>query len=197
MRKLTLIIVALFLAAPAADAGVPTAIDITNFVFSPRIARFATAGIGVNVTNNDNEMHTVTSVLENSGTPASDTVIPATTTTSTIFATAGTWTYYCAPHPNMKRAKVQVNIDRGSPVRTVGDIVSIYFGQPGAGYDVDVQIKRPRTKRFKTLAVNETDDTVAFQVTKTGLYRFRARTQNTTTGQATAFSPASTVQVYS
>jgi plastocyanin len=84
-------------AAVAATSGVT--IDIKNYAFAPASA---TVAVGTKITwiNEDTVPHTVTSTAG----PASfdsGQVAPGASF-SAIFETAGTYSYYCADHPNMK-----------------------------------------------------------------------------------------------
>jgi plastocyanin len=84
-------------AAVAATSGVT--IDIKNYAFAPATA---TVAVGTKVTwiNEDTVPHTVTTTAG----PASfdsGQVAPGASY-SAIFETAGTYSYYCADHPNMK-----------------------------------------------------------------------------------------------
>jgi plastocyanin len=84
-------------AAVAATSGVT--IDIKNYAFAPATA---TVAVGTKVTwvNEDTVPHTVTTT---SGPASFDNgqVAPGASF-SAIFETAGTYSYYCADHPNMK-----------------------------------------------------------------------------------------------
>ena len=97
--------VALFLslfAAPtqvSAQAAPPTMnITIQGFAFSPATM---TIPVGTKViwTNKDSVAHTVTS---DSGGVLNSALIPQNTTFEFTFTTAGTFSYHCTPHPNMK-----------------------------------------------------------------------------------------------
>ncbi len=92
---------------PAAQAKSPTPpvmvrtvagpqISIQNFEFSPATVDVP-AGSTVTWTNNDGELHTVTSSENVFASPGLD----ADETFSYTFSTPGTYTYYCKLHPHM------------------------------------------------------------------------------------------------
>ncbi|HTJ70670.1 MAG TPA: cupredoxin family copper-binding protein [Actinospica sp.] len=102
-------------AAVAATSGVT--IEIKNYAFAPATA---TVAVGTKVTwvNEDTVPHTVTTT---SGPASFDSgqVAPGASF-SAIFETAGTYSYYCADHPNMK-ATITVtggSTPSGSPTAT-------------------------------------------------------------------------------
>ncbi len=71
-------------------------ISIENFKFSPATVTVP-AGSTVIWTNNDGELHTVTSSENVFASPGLD----ADETFSYTFSTPGTYTYYCKLHPHM------------------------------------------------------------------------------------------------
>jgi plastocyanin len=92
---------------PAAQAKSPTPpvmvqtvagpqVSIQNFEFSPAMVEVP-AGSTVTWTNNDGELHTVTSSENVFTSPGLD----ADETFSYTFSTPGTYTYYCKLHPHM------------------------------------------------------------------------------------------------
>ncbi len=82
--------------APAAPAAA-NSVSIVNMSFSPA-SLTVVAGSTVTWTNNDNMTHTVTS--DAMGFDSGN--LPMGGKFSQMFSTAGTYTYHCTIHPNMK-----------------------------------------------------------------------------------------------
>lgn len=71
---------------------------IRNFVFSPRTLTIK-AGDSVKWTNQDSAKHTITS---DSGNELDSSLFGKGESFTHTFDKAGTYTYHCTPHPNMK-----------------------------------------------------------------------------------------------
>ena len=84
--------------APGAAATVVNAVTISNFAFSPATITVP-VGTTVTWTNKDSASHTVTA---DDGKAFDSKGIAQGATFTFTFATAGTYAYHCAVHPDMK-----------------------------------------------------------------------------------------------
>lgn len=79
-------------------------VDIKDFAFSP-VAITVKKGTKVTWTNQDATRHSVSPDSETSDFKASE-LLGQGQTYSVTFNTAGTFTYHCTPHPNMKASVI-------------------------------------------------------------------------------------------
>ncbi len=77
-----------------------TKVTISNYAFSPAVTKVK-VGDTVTWTNQDDVGHTVTADTASPNAPNSD-LFSKGQTYSFTFKKAGTYTYYCQPHPYMK-----------------------------------------------------------------------------------------------
>lgn len=82
---------------PAPPGGRTAEVRMQNFTFSPAALNI-TRGTTVTWTNNDSDTHSVTADDNSFASPG----IPAGGTYSRTFNDAGTISYHCTPHPQMK-----------------------------------------------------------------------------------------------
>lgn len=104
-------------------------ITIQNFAFSPATI---TIPVGTKViwTNKDSMAHTVTS---DSGDMLKSALIPQNTTFEFTFTTAGTFSYHCTPHPNMKANIVVTAATSAAPATTAASSSPVKAPATGAG----------------------------------------------------------------
>jgi plastocyanin len=174
-------------------------VSIVDFAFSPSSVK-AKQGDVVHWTNTGTQTHTTTSDtagggigLWNSGTLAHNATFDAT------LNFAGNYPYHCTIHPSMV-ASASVALKASPASGPAGTMFSITFGAVNvpAGFNVDIQIKRPGDAAFSDWKVNiTTGRKTSFNSTgeDPGVYQFRARLQNSTTSGASQYSAAKKITV--
>jgi plastocyanin len=116
---------------------------------------------------------------------------------SFTFTTASKYPYYCQFHDDMT-GTVQVAMKASPPSGGTGTTFKIQWATGGvpAGFDVQVQISRPGGPGFVLWLNNQTANFANFMPDAgTGVYKFRARLQNNTTGKFATFSAAKSITV--
>ena len=86
--------------ATSTEAVQATAVEIKDFAFTPATIKIK-VGDTVTWTNQDSAEHTVTADTESNDAPMSELLAKGESYKFT-FTKAGTYTYHCTPHPNMK-----------------------------------------------------------------------------------------------
>jgi hypothetical protein len=113
---------------------------------------------------------------------------------------AGTFKYHCAEttHPlNPMNGTIKAPMVCSPAGGPVGTAFTIGWSNTSGltDYSFDVQRRRPSDKGFKNW-VNKTSSRASlFTPTAKGLYRFRARTRNTSSGKLSAWSPVLSLRV--
>ncbi len=195
-----------------AFAGFIVDISVTDFAFTP--AHYTAPGPGSQVgwkNNATSTVHTATS----DGIPADfgattpgpslwDTHdITPTTESGYSFTTSGTFAYHCTHHPDVMKGQIVVPLST-PPTGSKGNPFSVtWASSPGgipSGFTEIVQmnapVRRGRTRHWVT-SFTATGSTLSGLVTprRKGVYKFRARIKNDTTGGVSLFSPNAKVVV--
>jgi plastocyanin len=189
----------LLLVSQTAAFAATVNVSIVDFAFNPSSVK-PKQGDVVMWTNTGVQTHTTTSDtagggigLWNSGNLAHN----ATFNVTLNFA--GKYPYHCTIHPSMV-ASASVALKASPASGPAGTMFSITFGAVNvpAGFNVDIQIKRPGDAAFSDWKVNiTTGRKTSFNSTgeDPGVYQFRARLQNSTTGGASQFSAVKKITV--
>jgi plastocyanin len=117
-------------------------------------------------------------------------------TFSFVFSWAGIYPYVCTFHREMV-GSVRVPAKAVPASGTLSTVFKVMWASaaPPAGYNFDVQIKRPGSPSFVDWKVNQTATRSTFTPDGgTGVYQFRARLQNGT-GAASGYSQPSSITV--
>lgn len=207
MRKLLLLIGASGLLLGNVACGQTFDVHISEFAFTPKTAQDSTGNkVGdqtdsVKWTNGGDFTHTSTS---DQGFWDSGNLDPnGAGTYERDFQQAGTFHYHCSIHPKMKGiAKVGMVLFMTPPVEK-GDTVSLEWSGFGTGAQIppgtnmDVQVLRPGKDKYVTIFADQTGNNIGgdFVVTKNGTYKFRARLQDSTTQDASGWSPPNTLKI--
>jgi plastocyanin len=174
-------------------------VSIVDFAFNPSSVK-PRQGDTVMWTNTGAQTHTATSDtagggigLWNSGNLAQN------ATFNFVLNFAGKYPYHCTIHPSMV-ASASVALKASPPSGPAGTMFSITFGAVNvpAGFNVDIQIKRPGDASFSNWKLNiATGRKTTFDSTGEGpgVYQFRARLQNSATNGASQFSAAKKITV--
>lgn len=114
------------------------------------------------------------------------------------FATPGTFGYHCSVHPDMVGTmNVPMTVSPTSGTANV-TVFTLQWANPSIpnGFNVDIQYRR-NGGAWTNLLVNRTGSQVMIQRTAPapGTYDLRARTQRTSNGAASAYSPPVTAVV--
>jgi plastocyanin len=138
------------------------------------------------------------SVTESSGSGLFDsgTMTPGTTYTF-VFTAAGRYDYNSSLTPSM-RGSVKVPIIVSATRGEVTDTFTVRWASAvaPAGFEYDVQVKRPGSSVWANWKVNQTGTTASFVPDGgTGVYSFRARMQNTSNTKASGWSPLKTITI--
>ncbi len=120
------------------------------------------------------------------------------------FDFAGTFIYRCSIHPKKMRGAIAVRPATSDGQVNTSETFTVFWafgdGSPPAippGFDADIQVRKPGRSRYVNWLTNQTGSQTSgvYDPNKTGRYRFRARYQNTSTGKASDWSPATAVKV--
>jgi plastocyanin len=192
-RGITAVLLALALvSAPVAAAGsAVVVIKDTSTSFQPGTST-AALGTAVRWRNDDDEYHTATAAL---GGPVSWSIpLPAGSERSRTFLQAGTYPYFCAPHPEMKGA-VRVRMKASARSIGLGGKVTLRMAMQGApsGYRYRVQRRAPGGS-WTTLRTT-TSRTTTWVASTRGTWSFRARTERVSTGKVSGWSPVLSISV--
>ena len=117
-----------------------------------------------------------------------------------IFETAGSFAYRCTIHPRKMRGSIKIPTVVFPATGNEATMFTITWSAPAvpAGYNVDVQIKRPRRRGYKNFMTDQMGamNGAAFMPDKgTGVYKFRSRLQNDTNNAHSGWSPAGVITV--
>jgi plastocyanin len=118
-----------------------------------------------------------------------------------VFPAAGTFPYHCKDpnHAGTMKGTVKVPVGRTPYQGPVGTQFTIKWAQKAAqpGYVFDVQIKRPGDTSFHPFRTGVTVRQTNVTPGSPGQYFFRGRVRSKATGEASGFSPASHITVFS
>jgi plastocyanin len=181
-----------------------TSVSITEFMFTPSAAK-ARIGDSVKWTNNGTVSHTSTSDGIDACCPngaslwMSGTLTPGSSFTE-VFAAAGGYAYHCSIHTTMKGTVSVLGVasPRSGGTTTVFTINWASAAGVPTGFTEDIQIKRPNSNTFVTWKSAQGAGTKSATFTPdvgTGIYQFRMRLNNVSTGKSSLFSPAVKIQV--
>jgi plastocyanin len=177
--------------ANAFPSGFNWEISIKDFAFYPKSQTTTNPQDTVTWFNNGAENHNVTNSNKDLHYFASPDLTPGGSFVQSFF-NAGTFRYVCTLHPKRMKGNIKVPVQVSPRGGSTTDTFFITFtsGVP-AGFDIDVQIKRPHHKHFKTFIASQTTPDSAMFVPDggPGIYAFRARLQNTATGGTSIYSP--------
>jgi plastocyanin len=193
----------LVLAAAQGAMAATTNVSIKNLAFTPATVTII-PGNPVHWSNDESfTSHTVTSDGIDSCCPngpalfMSGTLAPGQTFDFTI-VTGGQYKYHCSIHTSM-HGTVNVRI-RAFPatggVGTTFTITWLHGGPMPAGYNEDIQIKRPGAG-FVDWKLNQTGTSATFTPDAgTGVYQFKARVQKGTSSTlVSGYSPVASITV--
>lgn len=111
------------------------------------------------------------------------------------FWSAGSYLYHSTTNPSQK-GTIAVKMCN---VPATAHVNSTVYMQPASshhtGWVADIEVKRPGSSSWSVLKSGVATTMASFVPTKKGTYSLRARLRNTTSSQASAYSPASTVKV--
>ena len=211
LKKAALACIVLWLVAQGVSANATTDVSIFNFAFDPTPF---TAAQGQTVTWQNNQPatpHTTTSDGADGGTtgvglwdsspnhPADD--LATTQTFSFEFDDAGTFPYHCRVHSFMHGEIVVELVVPPTGTRGTPFTVRWATGSVTSGFNEDVQmnapVRRGRKRRWVNAFADQSGSQTQADVTPTrkGVYKFRSRLQNDTTGVRSEFSPTVVVTV--
>lgn len=180
--------IALF-ATPAVAATVH--VSIQNFAFNPAMVAVAQGGT-VTWTNNDGTAHTSTS---NQGFWGSPHIAPGDTFSETkTFLNAGTYAYHCSIHTEM-HGTVQVAMIKTGSAGSGWTVRWSSASTTPTGRNFDVRIKRPGSTSFTSFRGTSTALKTFFNPSRSGTYKFEARTRITNTGNTSGWSPVLTLTI--
>jgi plastocyanin len=177
----------------------PVAVQIVDFRFKPRVASQLVGG-EVDWTNDGAVAHTTTNVQ---GHWDSGSIAPGAGYTKEVNF-AGRFGYRCTIHPRMGGVIGVGPFWVTTVDPTTDDDITVYwaFDDSGptsipAGYDADIQVLKPRRDRYVPWLLNQTGTQTQgiYNPNRAGVYRFRARLQNTTTGATGGWSPSAAVKI--
>ncbi len=200
-------IVALLLAVAAllawgtpADAwsGTQFEVSIVEFKFDPKIVTAVAPGDRVHWTNNGTLTHTTTGKTA-LGLWDSGNISPGNAFTFE-FDSAGTYPYRCSIHPRKMTGsmKVPTVVFPATGNEMTSFTITWGFLTIPSGYNADIQIKRPHSRRFKNWMVDQSGSNIGAMFTPDkgpGKYKFRTRLQNDTTKARSGWSPVGVITV--
>jgi plastocyanin len=178
-------------AVPGAAAGASqVVIEDTASSFEPRSTTLSVGG-SVRWSNDDDEAHTTTAT----GALALWNIpLPVGGEATRAFAQAGTFPYFCIPHPSMV-GSVRVGMKASGPSARRGQRVVLRMASAGAasGFRYRVQRRAPggAWQTWKTT----TSRTTSWVPKSKGVWRFRARTERVSNGAASGWSPPLSISV--
>jgi plastocyanin len=174
-------------------------VSIVDNAFNPSSVK-PKQGDTVMWTNTGANLHTTTSDTAGGGIGLwSSPSLAHNATFNVTLNFAGKYPYHCTIHPSMV-ASATVALKASPASGPAGTLFSITFGKVNvpAGFNVDIQIKRPGDAGFSDWKVNITaGKKTSFNSTgeDPGVYQFRARLQNSTTNGASQYSAAKKITV--
>jgi len=178
-------------------------IDIDNFAFTPATVTVI-PGTPLHWTNNDITTHTVTSDGIDACCPNGPALfqsgnVPVGTSFDFTIVTGGLYRYHCSIHNTMHgTAKVRIRaFPATGGVTTEFTITWARGGPVPAGYNEDVQIKRPGSTVFVDWKIDQTGSSAKFTPDGgTGMYSYRARLQKGNSNTlVSGFSPLASITV--
>jgi plastocyanin len=171
---------------PAAQASTVT---VADFAFSPGSIKVAQGG-SVAWHNNGPSTHTST---QNAGLWATGHIAPGTSSSSVVFAAAGSYAYHCSIHTFMKgsvRVPILVSPSTGNTsTKFVIRVASVAV----AGFTYDVE-RRVGTGHWRLWKTGLTKRAVAFRGSA-GTDSFRSREVRTAGGAKSGWSPAAKITI--
>jgi plastocyanin len=124
---------------------------------------------------------------------------PARIMYTMVFPAAGTFPYHCKDpnHSATMKGAVKVPVGRTPASAPLGTQFTIKWAQKPAqpGYVFDVQIKRPGETAFHAFRTGITGAHAAFTPGARGKFFFRGRVRSKATGEASGYSPATSIVV--
>jgi plastocyanin len=127
-------------------------------------------------------------------------IIPGQTATIPPIDTAGTFAYHCNVHPSMHGQILIPVIAPTTGSKNVAFTVTWATGTIPAGFNADIQVNKPvrrgRKRHWVAFLSDRTGSQVSgdFTPTRGGVFKFRARLQDTS-GDASSYSPVASVSV--
>jgi plastocyanin len=192
---------ALLLQSAALAAIVP--VSIVDNAFNPATVK-PKQGDSVQWTNTGNNNHTTTSNgCTGTGTQGvglwCSPVLSDNQQFSQVFNVSAKYPYFCTIHPSMT-GTVQVNMKAQPKNGGLGTQFNIIWAKTNipAGFNADIQIKRPGSTQFVNWMIDRTGTQVSAMFTPdagTGVYQFKSRLQNSATAGASSFSKAVSITV--
>ena len=178
-----------------ADA-VTVQVSLVNISYEPATVSVHQGGT-VTWTHNDtsvqNIVHTVTS--DQGFWDSGDLSLGQMYSQTNAFLNAGSYHYHCMHHPTLMRGIVRVPLKvSGSPSNGWTVRWSSAASTP-AHRNFDLEIKRPGAASFTSFRSMTTALKAFFNPTKTGTYKFRARTRNTSNGMTSDWSPVKRLSI--
>jgi plastocyanin len=199
MRTLSrLVPLALVAVALSLPSSTPTAfaatqdISISGSAFHSALVVVA-QGTTVRWTNNDGITHSTKSYQ---GFWSSPNLAPGTSYSQTpTFLSAGSYSYYCRQHPTHMIGAVQVPLKAPSSAANGFTLRWSSASSTPSNRGFDIQKKAPGADSWTVLKRNTQTRSMFLNPTRNGTWRFRARTDNRTTGKSSLWSPVKTVSV--
>jgi plastocyanin len=169
------------------------AVSIQSSTFTPQTTK-AKLGDSVQWTNKDGFNHTSTSDGIGAGTTGiglwSSGAIAGGGTYTFTFSFAGGYPYHCNIHPFMQgTVKVPLNASPASAPAGSSFTVTWATAVPGPSQVFDVQRLDPGAPKFKFWQKGVTSMSAAFVPGSPGVYEFRMRLRNSSTGGVSKYSP--------
>jgi len=176
-------------------------VSIVDFAFSPSTVKVK-LGDTVHWTNNGPSTHTSTSDGIDGCCPSGPSLwasgsLPSGSSFDFVFSWAGSFPYHCTFHTFMKgTVSSPIKVSPTSGTVTTQFTITFATALPPAGYNVDVQIKRPGGSFVDFMTNITTKTKVKFTPDAgTGTYAFRARLRNLSNGASSGWSPPATISV--
>lgn len=192
LRRASLSAIALLLfSSGSASAGSDHQVEMFNYGFNPASVNIP-VGYSVHWHNGSNLTHTATS---NKFDLFDKTVSPSQTSSSFVFARAGTWSYHCEIHPEMQgrvRASMLAQPYSGTVETTFVLRVATEPLPPGHVEDIQKRRQGPGTWKVWRTTSNQT---VNWTPGKLGAWQLRARLRNPSTGERTGWSSVIAISV--
>lgn len=189
IRRVLLAAIAVVMVLPDASfaGGFTVSIATDEFSFTPRRTELTSSSTtDINWYNQGSKPH----VVKNGALPLDETIPAGDSIYLPALYGPGTYTYVCTIHrkKGMRGALVfSLGYEVPGGTAQLGEVITFDLG-PGVGQNVDVQMRRPGSRRFTTILADRTDEFVTYVPPATGTYRFRARSQ-LGFGPASGWSP--------
>jgi plastocyanin len=183
-------------------------ISIVDLAFQPSGARVIPGAI-VQWTNDGSVVHTATGdglgpcCPSGPGLWNSGPIQPGASFQFTL-ASAGRFTYHCNRHPAQMTGSINVKMVAKPAHGTTATVFHIFWASPNGGvptgFNEDVQIDTPGPDNFQDWRVDQAPGSFESDFTPdagTGTYLFRARLQNSSTGEVSGWSFEAAINVTS